>query len=107
MLFGPITHCDTPALRENFTPSCNMRAIRPGHHMTVLQSLPKTVGLHPERMAVLDTLRRKRNLSDYSGEDVDTVSVAQCTEEAERLFRDVADWLAKTRPDLVSDSDIT
>ena len=90
-------------MANGFRPDTN----RPGHHMTVLQPLPKTVGLHPERMAVLDTLRRKRNLSDYSGEDVDTVSVARCTEEAKRLFRDVADWLAKSKPDLVSDSDIT
>jgi hypothetical protein len=26
MLFGLITHCDTPALRENLALSCNMRA---------------------------------------------------------------------------------
>jgi hypothetical protein len=26
LLFGLITHCDTPALRENLALSCNMRA---------------------------------------------------------------------------------
>jgi hypothetical protein len=47
---------------------------RPGHHMTVIQSLPLTVGLKPARAIVLDTLRRKRNLSDYTGADIDDVS---------------------------------
>ena len=46
---------------------------RPGHHMTVLQSLAVTIGLPGERMLLLDTLRRKRNLSNYMGEDVDDV----------------------------------
>lgn len=41
---------------------------RPGHHMTVLQTLPKTIGLANDRMTVLDALRRKRNLSEYTGE---------------------------------------
>ena len=53
---------------------------RPGHHMTVLQSLPITIQLPGERMAVLDALRRKRNLSDYTGEDVDDVSAANCVQ---------------------------
>jgi hypothetical protein len=44
---------------------------QPGHHVTVLQSLPKTMGLPGVRLAVLDTLRRKRNLADYTGEDID------------------------------------
>ena len=44
---------------------------RPGHHATTLQSLPKTIGIGGDRIAVLDVLRRKRNLSDYTGEDID------------------------------------
>lgn len=52
---------------------------RPGHHMTVIQSLPQTIGLPAVRMAVLDVLRRKRNLTDYSGGWVDEVSMEQCT----------------------------
>ena len=62
----------------------------PGHHMTVLQSLPKTIGLTAERMVVLDALRRRRNLSDYTGEDVDDGLVANCSREAEQLLEEVA-----------------
>jgi len=38
-------------------------------------------------MVVLDALRRKRNLADYTGEDIDDQSVATCIEEAEGLLR--------------------
>lgn len=58
---------------------------RPGHHMTVLQSLPITIQLPGERMAVLDALRRKRNLSDYTSDDVDNVSATNCVLMAKRL----------------------
>lgn len=56
---------------------------RPGHHMTIVQSLPLTIGLKGKRMTVLDTLRRKRNISDYTGEDIDDVSVENCIREAQ------------------------
>jgi hypothetical protein len=44
---------------------------RPGHHMTVVQSLSLTIGLESKRVIVLDTLRRQRNVADYSGDDID------------------------------------
>lgn len=72
----------------------------PGHHQTVIQSLPKTIGLAGARVAVLDALRNKRNLSDYSGRDIDRASLATCTAEATRLLAEVQDWLAKAHPDL-------
>lgn len=68
--------------------------------MTVLQSLPKTLGLPGERMLILDTLRRKRNLSDYTGEDIDDVSAQNCIREAEQLLREVDVWLKKNAPSL-------
>ncbi len=74
---------------------------RPGHHMTVIQSLPQTVGLPTERMAVLDVLRRKRNLTDYSGGWIDETSMEQCILEARVLLRDVEAWLKEQRPELV------
>lgn len=74
---------------------------RPGHHMTVIQSLPQTIGLPTARMAVLDVLRRKRNLTDYSGGWVDEVSMEQCITEAKDLLRDVEAWLQEQRPDLI------
>ncbi len=74
---------------------------RPGHHMTVLQSLPKTMGLSNKRMVVLDALRRKRNLADYMGEDIDDASVESCIAEAGRLLGEAEVWLKKNRRDLM------
>ncbi|MBN1142614.1 MAG: DNA-binding protein [Deltaproteobacteria bacterium] len=42
-----------------------------GHHMTMIQTLPKTIGLENRRLVVLDALRRKRNVADYLGGYVD------------------------------------
>ena len=39
-------------------------ANRPGHHTTIIQALTLTLGIDARRVAVLDTLRRKRNLAD-------------------------------------------
>jgi hypothetical protein len=74
---------------------------RPGHHATVVQGLTTTIGLGAARVRVLDTLRRKRNLSDYTGEDVDDSSVAHCIAEASRLLDDVTAWLQTHRPQLM------
>lgn len=74
---------------------------RPGHHATVVQALALTVGLAPPRIAVLDTLRRQRNVADYTGEDVDDSTAAHCAAEAEHLLREVTDWLRINRPGLL------
>lgn len=66
----------------------------PGHHQTVIQSLPKTIGLPGTRIVVLHALRNKRNLSDYSGRDIDPASLATCIDEAVRLLSEVHAWLA-------------
>ena len=68
--------------------------------MTVVQGLTLTIGLAPGRVTVLDTLRRKRNLSDYSGEDIDDSSAEHCIVEADRLLQDVTAWLKVHRPQL-------
>jgi hypothetical protein len=73
----------------------------PGHHRTVIQSLPKTVGLTGPRIAVLDTLRNKRNLSDYMGKEIDRASLTSCIEEAERLMGELAAWLKAVHPELM------
>ena len=76
-------------------------ANQPGHHATILQSLSKTLGLPAGRLAVLDTLRRKRNLAAYIGEDIDEGSVKKCVQEAERLRDDVTTWMAASHPELI------
>ncbi|HEX7373418.1 MAG TPA: hypothetical protein VF277_00460 [Steroidobacteraceae bacterium] len=72
-----------------------------GHHQTVIQSLPKTIGLDVGRIAVLDALRNKRNLSDYTGRPIDLASLDACIDEARRLLMDVIAWLIANRRDLL------
>jgi hypothetical protein len=71
-------------MAQGYRPDTN----RPGHHMTIIQTLTLTLGIDGRRVAVLDTLRRRRNLSDYTGADIDEASVAACIEAAEKLLRD-------------------
>lgn len=75
---------------------------RPGHHMTVIQSLPLIVGLENKRVLVLDTLRRKRNISDYTGADIEDVSALACVSEAKDLLLYVKSRLKKTHPELMA-----
>ncbi len=84
-------------MANGFRPDTN----RPGHHMTVIQSLPQTIGMSATRMTVLDVLRRKRNLTDYSGGWIDEASMEQCIVEAKDPLRDVEAWLREERPDLI------
>jgi hypothetical protein len=68
---------------------------RPGHHATIIQVLTLTLGIDTRRVAVLDTLRRKRNLVDYTGEDIDEGSVAACIEAAAQLLHEARAHLAR------------
>lgn len=67
---------------------------RPGHHATIIQTLTLTLGIDARRTAVLDTLRRKRNLADDTGKDIDDASVAVCIEAAARLLDEAKARLA-------------
>jgi hypothetical protein len=68
---------------------------------TVIQSLPKTIGLPNERMMVLDQLRKKRNLSDYSGVGIAEEVAAACVRAAEDLATTVEKLLRANRSDLM------
>ena len=67
---------------------------RPGHHVTIVQTLTLTLAIDARRVAVIDALRRKRNLVDYTGEDFDEGSVAACIEAATRLIHEAKQRLA-------------
>ena len=73
----------------------------PGHHVTMIQSLPQSVGLDNDQMLLLDTFRVKRNAADYTGEDIDEASVEACIDSANFLLRYVRDWLIKNKPELL------
>ena len=81
-------------LAHGYRPDTN----RPGHHVTVIQGLALTIGLTGARINVLDTLRRQRNLSDYTGEDIDDSLVGHCIAEAGQLLQEVTAWLRANRP---------
>jgi hypothetical protein len=70
----------------------------PGHHATLIQSLPLTVGLTSERMIVLDAMRKKRNLNDYGGSGVSEAEMAACIRAAEELLAEIKDWLSQHYP---------
>ncbi|UVE68918.1 DNA-binding protein [Burkholderia pyrrocinia] len=74
---------------------------RPGHHQTAIQTLPQTIGLPVARMIVLDALRKQRNLSDYSGDVVQTSAVNECFASAAALMTDVKAWLTTNKRELL------
>lgn len=79
------------------------RAERNAHHYRVIQSLSFTVGLDSESVALLDTFRKKRNISDY--EMAGTVSESE-GEEIYRLAGEikvkVEEWLRENHPNLIT-----
>lgn len=72
-----------------------------GHHMTMIQSLPKSIDLPKKQMVVLDALRRKRNATDYLGGYVDQASLTACIAEAENLLGEVENWIKTNRSELL------
>ncbi|HZD53835.1 MAG TPA: DNA-binding protein [Woeseiaceae bacterium] len=61
--YRAITQCAIVALWANgYCPSQSS----PGHHVTLIQSLPASIGLDVDQMRLLDTFCVKRNVIDYS-----------------------------------------
>lgn len=75
----------------------------PGHHQTMIQALPLTLGVGRETWIVLDALRKKRNINDYSGDLMEPEAVLECIARAEDLLAGTQDWLARRKPDLLQD----
>lgn len=76
---------------------------KPGHHMTMLQTLPLTLGLDNASVIVMDTLRQQRNVVDYAGDLVSPASVRECIAQATRLRQLLQAWLSEYHPDLLDD----
>jgi hypothetical protein len=64
---------------------------RPGHHQTMIQSLPRTVGLDGRTRVLLDSLRKQRNVIDYSGDMVSQGMADEALQQAEHLLQRVGD----------------
>ncbi len=69
----------------------------PGHHQLLIQALPKTIGMAPERVQVLEAYRKARNQMDYRGMPVSDAVAGECVEDAGRLLADVRAWIAAQR----------
>lgn len=74
---------------------------RPGHHMTMIQTLNQTAGIDNQTVITLDALRKQRNVSDYSGDVIPESAVEECIKQAENLSRDIIYWLRKNKPGLI------
>jgi len=73
----------------------------PGHHATLIQTLPLTLGIPTEAWIVLDALRRKRNSNDYTGDVVTGDMVAECSAQGRNLFFILQRHLAQSHPQLL------
>ena len=73
----------------------------PGHHATLIQSLPLTLGVANETWVVLDALRRRRNSNDYPGDTVTADMVAECAAQAGRLMVLLKKHLKQKHPSLL------
>ena len=84
LAYKSIMQCALAALMgAGFRPSTS----EPGHHQLLIQLLPKTLGVAPESIRLLDAFRRARNVADYEGDVVEDRVVRECIAEAEELLR--------------------
>lgn len=58
---------------------------KPGHHQTMIQTLPLTVGIDKDTTIQLDALRKQRNVIDYSGDIVSDTMANAAIEHAVSL----------------------
>lgn len=75
---------------------------KPGHHQTMIQTLPRTIGLDRPVMIVLDSLRKQRNVSDYEGDPVSASLANEAVVQAQSLFAVTVTWLQQNKAHLVS-----
>lgn len=97
MAYKAVTQAANAALQAN---GFRTLTSRPGHHQTLVQTLPKTVGLATADMLVLDKLRRQRNAIDYSGDVVSDGMAEECVARASALVVAVRAWIREQRPEL-------
>jgi len=96
--YNAIMQCALVALMASgYRPATSM----PGHHQTMIQSLPLTLGVSNDDWLVLDALRKKRNVNDYAGDLIDPESVRECNARAAALLATTGQWLKQHHPQLL------
>ena len=66
---------------------------KPGHHQTMIQLLPQTLGTDKNTVIILDAMRKQRNIADYSGDIIPESTLVTCIANAEALLKDFKEWL--------------
>jgi len=84
-------------MASGYRPATSM----PGHHQTLIQSLPLTLAVSNDDWLVLDALRKKRNVNDYSGAPIDPESVRECIARAAALLATTRQWVKQRHPQLL------
>jgi hypothetical protein len=74
---------------------------RPGHHYAAIQTLPLTLGIDARMVARLDYLRKRRNVTEYSGDLVTDAEVAECVKQAEALNAVALAWLKRNKKEFL------
>ena len=74
---------------------------KPGHHMTMIQLLSQSIGLHKQTVIALDALRKQGNAADYSGDMIPPSLVEECVAHAGALYGEVVQWIETNRPELL------
>ena len=96
--YKAIMQCALVALMASgYRPATNV----PGHHQTMIQSLALTLQVSSDVWLVLDALRKKRNVNDYSGDLIDPASVRECIARAKTLLATTRKWLEDHHPNLL------
>lgn len=75
---------------------------KPGHHQTMIQTLPRTIGLDAETMVLLDQMRKQRNVIDYSGDLVSESLANEAVKQAGILLERVRSWIHDRKPELLA-----
>jgi len=78
------------------------RAAREAHHYRIIQSLAYTIDADAKLVLELDQFRKKRNISGYDrAGSISDREAKEMLDLAERLRRDVRNWLLSAHPELV------
>lgn len=97
--YKAVMQCALVALMAaGYRPATN----EPGHHQTMIQSLPLTLGVGNDVWVVLDALRRQRNANDYTGQPIPPATVAECLTQAKALNQALLAHLRGRHPDLLA-----
>ena len=81
--YKAVMQCALIAMMANgYRPSTSA----PGHHQTMLQSLPLTLGVSSDVWIVLDALRKKRNQNDYTGMPSESAEAQEAIDRAKELL---------------------